>query len=138
MHPHTRIRPAMHLPPQGLGWLHAVVLLLGLWWTGLGTAFALPLPSAGDEPVHAAMISPQDDESEPAQMMPRSEFVCRVARPDLRADAAQLIFETGDSAALLRVSTSFVQSLLRPQPMLRAGLAQTVAEPLLRPPTALG
>ncbi len=136
MHPHARIRPAMPLPPQGLGWLHAVLLLLGLWWAGAGAAHALPLPPA-DERARVA-VSLQHVQGALVAAMPQALPICQEARPVLPGAADPKLVEAGDTGALSRVSTSFVQSPLRPQPLLRAGLAQTVAEPLLRPPTALG
>lgn len=136
MHPPARIRLAMPLPTQGLGWLHAVLLLLGLWWAGAGAAHALPLPLA-DERARVA-VTLQHAELARVAAMPQALPICQEARPVLQGAADPQLVEAGDTGALSRAPAPVVQPRLRPQPLLRTGLAQTVAEPLLRPPTALG
>ncbi len=133
MHPHARIRPVMPLPAQGLGWLHAVLLLLGLWWAGAAQA----LPPAGERALAAAVSLPHAALVQVAAL-PQALPVCREARPALPGPVDSQLVEVGDTGAPSGVVNSFVPSPLRPQPLLRSGLAQTVAEPLLRPPTALG
>ncbi len=133
MHPHARIRSAMPLPAQGLGWLHAVLLLLALCWAGAAQA----LPPAGERAPAAAVSLPHAELARVAAL-PQALPICQEARPVLPGAADPQLVEAGDTGAPSGMSTSFVPSPLRPQPLLRSGLAQTVAEPLLRPPTALG
>jgi hypothetical protein len=105
------------------------VFLLGLsWavWGAWGTAHALPPAPAAEERVPAAVALPHGTVALAAEL-PQALPICQEA-PAVVPDAVdpQLV-EAGDGVALPLVPLPGVQHRLRLQPLLQAGLAQTVA-----------